>query len=74
MGVRRKNPLFERQLHAEVRRILRLLDRTRRTREQVRLLIALETGASSRKKGSMAGRVGRLVPYRPSLPGSRIDS
>jgi len=73
MRVKRKNPLFERQLHAEVRRILRLLDRTRRTREQVRLLIALETGASRRQKGSMPRRVGRLVPYRPSLPGTRMD-
>ncbi len=40
------NALFQRRLRAEIRRILRLLERTRRTRQQVRLLIALESGAS----------------------------
>jgi hypothetical protein len=65
MGVQPRNPLFDKQLHAEVRRILRLLERTRKTRQQVRLLIARETVASPRRA--------RPVPYRPILPGPRID-
>ena len=61
---------FDRELHAEVGRILQLLERTRRTRHQARLLIALETGVSRRKAGRKLGSVSRPVRYRPILPGS----
>jgi hypothetical protein len=58
MKVHRGSPLFEKQLRAEVRRILQLLERTRRTRQQVRLLIALKTGVSHRKPRIRSGRIG----------------
>jgi len=73
MRVQRGNPLFQKQLRAEVRRILLLLERTRRTRQQARLAIALETGVSPRRAGARAGGVARPVPYRPILPGAPID-
>jgi hypothetical protein len=41
--------VLKRQLRAEIRRIMLLLERIRRTRQQARLLIALETGVSRRK-------------------------
>ncbi|HLY17218.1 MAG TPA: hypothetical protein VKR61_08325 [Bryobacteraceae bacterium] len=44
-----RSTLFERQLRAEVRQIVQLLERTRRTRQQARLLVALETGAIRRR-------------------------
>jgi hypothetical protein len=58
MKLQRRGILLpDKQFHAEVRRILRLLEHTRRTRRMVRLLIALETGGS---KG--------LRIFRPRLP------
>jgi hypothetical protein len=54
------NPLFQKRLHAEVRRILRLLERTRGTRRQARLLVALETRTSRRKTA---------VPFRARRTG-----
>jgi hypothetical protein len=51
MKLQRRSTLLEKQLRAEVRRILQLLERARRTRQQVRLLIALKTGVSRRKPG-----------------------
>lgn len=57
MRLQRRSTLLEKQLRAEVRRILQLLERTRRTRHQVRLMIARETGASRRKPGIRSGRV-----------------
>jgi hypothetical protein len=71
MKVHRRESVPERQLHAEVRRILRLLERSRRTRQQARLIVALETGESRRKAGARPGGQGRLVRYRPTLPGPR---
>jgi hypothetical protein len=53
----RKVSLCERQLRAEVRRILRLLERTRRTRSQARLLVARETDAWRRKAAHRSSRV-----------------
>ena len=70
MGLQRRSSLFERRLHAEVQRILALLERIRLTRRQARMLIALETGASRRKTGIKAG-VRRLVRYRPRPAGPR---
>ena len=55
MKVQRGRGLFERRLRAEVRRILLLLERTRGTRRQVRLLIALRTGAPRREAGTKSG-------------------
>jgi len=55
MKVQRRSTLRERQLRAEVQRILQLLERTRQTRYQVRLLIALERGVSRRKTGIKPG-------------------
>lgn len=49
MKVPPRSSLLERQLRAEVRRILLLLERSRRTRHQVRLMIALETGVARRR-------------------------
>jgi len=60
MRVERRITLLERQLRAEVHRILQLLQRARRTRHQVRLLIALETRGSRRKPG---------IKYRGVRPG-----
>jgi hypothetical protein len=48
MQRRPRNTLLERQLRAEVRQILQLLERARRTRQRARLLVALETGATRR--------------------------
>jgi hypothetical protein len=62
MRAERRNPLFQKRLHAEVRRILQLLERTRRTRGQARLLIALENRASRRKPGPGSART-RLGRY-----------
>jgi hypothetical protein len=62
---RRGGAALEWQLRAEIRRILQLLERVRRTQRQVRGLIALETGASRQKRGTRSGRVGRPVNYRP---------
>jgi hypothetical protein len=55
------NRLLKKRLRAEIRRILLLLERTRRTRRQVRLLVALETRTSRRRTGigSRALRSGR---------------
>jgi|HubBroStandDraft_1064217.scaffolds.fasta_scaffold496973_2 hypothetical protein len=72
MRVQRRNPLFEKQLHAEVQRILQLLERTRRTRQEARLLIARETHVLRPTTGSRSVGVGRLAPFRPSLPGPRV--
>lgn len=72
MKVPQRGSLLERQLHAEVRRILRLLERIRRTRRRIRLLVALETGASRWKTGIRSGGVRRPVSYRPGLSGPRI--
>lgn len=49
------NNLLEKQLHDEIRRILLLLERTRRTRRRARRLVALETGVSHRKTGPGSG-------------------
>jgi hypothetical protein len=57
MKLQRGSTLLEKQLRAEVRRILQLLERARRTRHRVRLLIALKTGVSRRKPGTRSGRV-----------------
>ena len=51
MKLQRRSTLLERQLRAEVRRILLLLERTRRTRHRAKLLIGLQTGVSRRKQG-----------------------
>jgi hypothetical protein len=61
MKMRPWNRLFQKRLHAEMRRILRLLERTRGTRRQVRLLVALETGTPRRKtaRAFRARRLGR---------------
>jgi len=64
MKAQRKNPLLERQLHAEVRRILLLLERTRRTRREARLLVERETGDSRRKIAIGSGSASRLPGYR----------
>ena len=64
MKAQRKNPLLERQLHAEVRRILLLLERTRRTRREARLLVARETGTSRRKIAIGSDSASRLPGYR----------
>jgi hypothetical protein len=72
MRVQRRNPFFAKQLHAEVQRILRLLERTRRTRQEARLLIARETHVLRPKTGTGSVGVGRPAPYRPSLPGPRM--
>jgi hypothetical protein len=55
MKLPRRSPLLERQLRAEVRRIQMLLERTRRTQKQVRLLIAIEKGVSRRRAGIRSG-------------------
>ncbi len=49
MKLHQSSPLLERQLRAEVRRILQLLERTRQTRSLARTLVAIETGVSHRK-------------------------
>jgi hypothetical protein len=49
MSVQRRSSLLDKRLHVEVRRILRLLERTRKTRHRARLLIAMENGAAGRK-------------------------
>jgi hypothetical protein len=72
MKLQRSSSVLEKQLHAEVRRILQLLERTRRTRRRIGLLIALETGASRRKTGIDSGGMGHPVKYRPILFGPRI--
>jgi hypothetical protein len=64
MRVPRRGSLLERQLRAEVRRTLLLLERTRLTRRRVRSLIALRTGAPPRKLGTRSPRVGRPPSYR----------
>jgi hypothetical protein len=66
MKVYRKRIVLEWQLRAEVQRILQLLERVRRTRRQVRGLIARETGASRRNTRTRSGRVGRPVNYHPN--------
>jgi len=48
------NRPLKKQLHAEIRRILQLLERSRRARRRVRLLMALETRALRRKMGMRA--------------------
>jgi hypothetical protein len=55
------NRLLEKRLQVEIQRILQLLERTRRTRRQVRLLVALETRSPRRKTG-VAFRARRLGP------------
>jgi hypothetical protein len=45
------NRLLQKRLRAEIQRILQLLERTRRTRRQVRWLVALETRTSRRRTG-----------------------
>lgn len=57
MNLRRKSSLQERRLRAEVRRILLLLERTRRTCRQAHLLVALTTGVSRRKPGTRPGGI-----------------
>ena len=57
MSVGASRSLFDRQLHAEVRRILRLLERTRQTRRQVRRLVTLS---------AVNGRPARRTPPRRS--------
>jgi len=61
MKVPRSSSLLDRRLQAEVRRILRLLERTRRTRRRIRLWVALETGVARRRMGTKSGgaRYGR---------------
>jgi hypothetical protein len=71
MRLQRGRSLFEKQLDAEVRRILALLERIRRTRRRARVLIALES-ASRRKMGIKSDGVRRLVSYRPRLAGPRL--
>lgn len=56
MTLRRRGTMLDRQLRAEVRRILLLLERTRSTRRRARVLIALETAGSRRGAASKAGR------------------
>jgi hypothetical protein len=51
MKASRSTTLRNTQLLTEVRRILRLLERTRQTRRQVRMLIALRTGTPRYKRG-----------------------
>jgi hypothetical protein len=63
--------VFAKQFHAEIRRILALLERIRRTRRRVRLLIATETGASRRKTVRKAGGVKRLVRFRARVAAAR---
>jgi hypothetical protein len=46
-----RSSLLDRQLNAEIRRITLLLERTRRTRQRVRRLIALKTGGPRRSRG-----------------------
>jgi len=70
MKVQRSGSLQQRQLQAEVRRILRLLERTRQTRRQVRLLVALKTGGSPGKDKN-PGSIARPVIYRPVRTSSR---
>jgi hypothetical protein len=72
MKVYRGHVVLEWQLRAEVQRILLLLERVRRTRRQVRGLIALETGGSRRKTGIRSDKVGRPQNYRPGLTGPRM--
>jgi hypothetical protein len=67
MRVTHQNQLLDKQLHAEIERILRLLERTRRTRQQARLLVALETGVSGRRTAASSGGIRRPTRYRPSL-------
>ncbi len=55
------NRLFRKRLHVEIQRILRLLERTRGTRRQVRLLVAMETGTPRRKTAR---------PFRARRPGA----
>lgn len=49
MKIEPRNRALEKQLQAEIQRILQLLERTRRTRRQVRLLVALDARASRRR-------------------------
>jgi hypothetical protein len=64
MKVQRGGSLLERQLRAEIRRILLLLERSRLTRRRVRLLIALRTGASRRASGTGSAGARRRQGYR----------
>jgi hypothetical protein len=57
----------ERQLRAEVRRIMLLLKRVRQTRQQARLLIAMETGGAPCRT---AGYRKTIKPFRPRLRGN----
>ena len=50
MSVGGRSTLLERRLRAEVRRILRLLERTRRTRDLARLLIEANGGVSPHRR------------------------
>src|ERR1700691_908520 len=52
MGTRRRDSLLERQLRAEIRRILALLEHTRGTRRRARLVVASRIGASRRQAGT----------------------
>lgn len=62
-----RSTLQKRQLRAEVQQILRLLERTRRTRRQARLLVALEAGVS--RPRSRARALGRPSKYRSGQVG-----
>ncbi len=64
MKVQRGGSLLERQLRAEIRRILLLLERSRLTRRRVRLLIAFRTGASRRESGTGSEGARRRLGYR----------
>ncbi len=59
MKMEPRNRLLEKQLQAEIQRILQLLERTRRTRRKVRVLVALEARASRRRT---------VVPFRALRP------
>ena len=70
MKVQRGGSLLERQLRAEVRRILLLLERTRRTRRQVRLLIAFAHRSLAAGIGHWIGRGATPV----GLPARRLTA
>jgi hypothetical protein len=66
MTLTQGNNLLEKQLHAEIHRILQLLERTRRTRRRARRLVSLETGVSHRKTGTKSGGVRHPAGRHPA--------
>jgi hypothetical protein len=63
----------DKQLRAEIRRILALLERIRRTRHQARLLIASEEARESRRKTACrSGGARPLLKFHPRLAAPRL--